>query len=160
MTTESYPETAALRQPDAFGAGAVQRITIPHEYGLLRTFVSGGTERVFVEHQRIDLDDFPDTERVAATGDGFNVTVERSYVGGPVTVTVLDEETGEPAPDVTVTKSVGGGDSRAIGTTNDDGVVRTLSPAESYRITVVDEPRVVVVDGLRPIPTPRLVDDE
>jgi len=160
VTTESYPETAALRQPDAFGAGAVQRITIPHEYGLLRTFVSGGTERVFVEHQRIDLDDFPDTERVAATGDGFNVTVERSYVGGPVTVTVLDEETGEPAPDVTVTKSVGGGDSRAIGNTNDDGVVRTLSPAESYRITVVDEPRVVVVDGLRPIPTPRLVDDE
>jgi 5-hydroxyisourate hydrolase-like protein (transthyretin family) len=77
-----------------------------------------------------------------------------------VTVTVLDEETGEPATGVTVTKSVGDGDSRAIGTTNADGVVRTLSPAESYRITVVDEPRVVVVDGLRPIPTPRLVDDE
>ena len=160
VTTESYPETAALREPDAFGAGAVQRITIPHEYGLLRTFVSGGTERVFVEHQRIDLDDFPDTERVSENGDGFNVTVERSYAGGPVTVTVRDEETGEPAPDVTVTKSVGGGDSRAIGTTNEDGVVRTLSPAESYRITVVDEPRVVVVDDLQPIPTPRLVDDE
>ena len=160
VTSESYPETAALREPDAFGAGSVQRITIPHEYGRLRTFVSGGTERVFVEHQRIDLDAFPDTERVSEAGDGFTVTVDRSYVGGPVTVTVLDEETGEPAPGVTVTKSVGDGDSRAIGTTNADGVVRTLSPAESYRITVVDEPRVVVVDGLRPIPTPRPVDDE
>ncbi|OYR44730.1 hypothetical protein DJ74_17340, partial [Halorubrum sp. Ea8] len=85
---------------------------------------------------------------------------ERSYAGGPVTVTVLDEETGDPAPDVTVTKSVGDGDSRTIGTTDADGVVRTLSPAEPYRITVVDEPRVVVVDDLRPISTPRLVDDE
>lgn len=160
VTTAAYPETAALREPDAFGAGSVQRITIPHEYGVLRAFVSGGTEQVFVEHQRIDLDAFPDTERASETGDGFNVTVERSYVGGPVTVTVLDEETGEPAPDVTVTKSVGDGDSRAIGTTDADGVVRTLSPAEPYRITVVDEPRVVVVDGLRPIATPRLVDDE
>ena len=160
ITSESYPETAALRAPDAFGVGSIQRITIPHEYGVLRTFVSGGTREVFVEHQRIDLDAFPDTERVSETGDGFTVTVDRSYVGGPVTVTVLDEETGEPEPDVTVTKSVGDSDSRAIGTTNDDGVVRTLSPAESYRITVVDEPRVIVVDGLRPIPTPRPVDDE
>ena len=160
VTTASYPETAALREPDAFGAGAVQRITIPHEYGLLRTFVSGGTEQVFVEHQRIDLGTFPDTERVSDRGDGFNVTVERSYAGGPVIVTVRDEETGEPAPGVTVTKSVGDGDSRAIGATDADGVVTTLSPADSYRITVVDEPRVVVIDELRPVATPRLVDDE
>ena len=158
-TTAAYPETAALREPDAFGAGAVQRITIPHEFGTLRTFVSGGTERVFVEHQRIDLAAFPDTESVTESGDGFNVTVERSYVGGPVTVTVLDEEAGEPVSDVTVTKSVGDGDSQSIGTTDDNGVVRTLSPAGSYRITVVDEPRVVVIDGLEPIETPRLVDD-
>ena len=35
-----------------------------------------------------------------------------------------------------------------------------LSPADSYRVTVIDEPRVVVVDGLEPIATPRLTDDE
>ncbi|TKX63416.1 hypothetical protein EXE48_00035 [Halorubrum sp. ASP1] len=160
ITEAAYPETAALREPDAFGAGAVQRITIPHEFGVLRTFVSGGTERVFVEHQRVDLAAFPDTEPVAAAGDGFNVTVERTYPGGPVTVTVLDDETGEPVSGVTVTKSVGGGDSRAIGATDENGVVRTLSPAEPYRITVVDEPRVVVLDGIEPLPTPRPVGDE
>jgi len=161
-TTAAYPETASLREPDALGAGSVQRITIPHEFGLLRTFVSGGTERVFVEHQRIALDAFPDTESVSERGDGFNVTVDRSYAGGPVTVTVRDEETGDPVPDVTVTKSVGGGDSQAIGTTDADGEVRTLSPAETYRVTVVDEPRAVFVDGLDPIATPRPVegDDE
>ncbi|ELZ50398.1 hypothetical protein C464_02320 [Halorubrum coriense DSM 10284] len=155
----SYPETAALREPDAFGAGSVQRITIPHEIGTLRTFVSGGTERVFVEHQRIDLAAFPDSEPVTATGDGFNVTVDRTYPGGPVTVTVLDDETGEPVSDVTVTKSVGGGDSQTIGTTDEDGVVRTLSPAETYRITVVDEPRVLVLDGIEPLATPRPIGD-
>ncbi|WP_418284118.1 DUF7094 domain-containing protein [Halorubrum sp. DTA46] len=159
-TAAAYPETAALREPDAFGAGSVQRITIPHEFGTLRTFVSGGTDQVFVEHQRIDLDAFPDTEPVNASGDGFNVTVDRSYPGGPVTVTVLDEEEREPVGGVTVTKSVGGDDSEFIGTTDGDGVVRTLSPAETYRITVVDEPNVVVVTGLEPIATPRLADDE
>jgi len=86
-----YPETASLREPDAFGAGSVQRITIPHDFGLLRTFVSGGTEQVFVEHQRIALGAFPDTEPVSVNGDGFNVTVDRSYAGGPVTVTVRNE---------------------------------------------------------------------
>jgi len=159
-TTNAYPETASLREPDAFGAGSVQRITIPHEFGTLRTFVSGGTERVFVEHQRITLETFPDTESVAESGDGFNVTVDRTYAGGPVTVAVLDEEDRDPVSDVTVTKTVGNGDSQPIGTTDADGVVRTLSPADSYRITVVDEPRVVVVDGLEPIATPRLTDDE
>ena len=159
VTKAAYPETAALREPDAFGAGAVQRVTIPHAFGTLRTFVSGGTEQVFVEHQRIDLAAFPDREPVRATGDGFNVTVNRTYPGGPVTVTVLDEETGEPVPDVTVTKSVGGGDSQAIGATDEAGVIRTLSPAETYRITVVDEPRVVVVDDIDPLSTPRPVGD-
>ena len=157
VTEAAYPETAALREPDAFGAGSVHRITIPHEFGTLRTFVSGGTERVFVEHQRIDLSAFPDSDSVSAAGDGFNVTVERTYPGGPVTVTVLDEETGEPVQDVTVTKSVGDGDSQAIGATNDAGVVRTLSPAETYRITVVDEPRVVVLGDVEPLPVPRPV---
>ncbi|MGQ3328792.1 DUF7094 domain-containing protein [Halorubrum sp. FL23] len=157
VTSAAYPETASLREPDAFGAGSVQRITIPHDFGVLRTFVSGGTSQVFVEHQRLALDAFPDTELVSETGDGFNVTVDRSYAGGPVTVTVRDEETGEPVSDVTVTKSVGGGDSQTIGTTNADGVVRTLSPPESYRVTVVDEPRAVFVDDLEPIATPRPV---
>lgn len=160
VTSAAYPETASLREPDAFGAGSVQRITIPHEFGLLRTFVSGGTSQVFVEHQRIALETFPDAEAVSERGDGFNVTVDRSYAGGPVTVTVRDEETGEPVPDVTVTKSIGGADSRSIGTTDANGVVRTLSPAESYRVTVVDEPRAVFVDDLDPIATPRPVDDD
>ena len=158
--TEAYPETVALRQPDAFGAGSVQRITVPHEFGLLRTYVSGGTTRVFVEHQRIDLDAFADTESVTEAGDGFDVTVDRSYAGGPVTVTVRDEESGEPVSGVTVTKRVGDADSRAIGETDDDGVVRTLSPANTYRITVVDEPRVIVVEGLDPIATPAPVESE
>ena len=159
VTAESYPETAALREADAFGAGSVQRITIAHDDGELRTFVSGGSDRVFVEHQRIDLDAFPDTEPVSTTADGFNATVDRSYPGGPVQVTVVDDEDGDPEIDVTVTMSVAGGDSEAIGTTDDDGVVWTLSPADEYRVTVVDEPRVAVIDGIEPIETPRVVDE-
>lgn len=159
VTAASYPETTALREPDAFGAGAIQRITVAHEFGELRTFVSGGTDQVFVEHQRIALDAFPDFDSQSASADGFNVTVDRTYRGGPIKTTVLDEEDGTPVDDVTVTMSVDGGDSEAIGTTNDEGAVWTLSPPESYRITVVDEPRVAVVDGVTPIDTPRIVDE-
>ncbi len=159
VTAESYPETVALREPSAFGAGAVHRVTVGHEFGELRTFVSGGTDQVFVEHQRIDLAEFPDFEAENAVGDGYNVTVDRSYVGGPVVVTVADAEDGDPVDDVTVTKSIGGGDSETIGTTDADGTLRTLSPSETYRITVVDEPRVAIVDGIEPTETPRLTDD-
>ena len=156
----AYPETAALREPDAFGAGSVQRVTIPHELGTLRVFVGGGRERVFAEHQRVDLAAFPDSEPVTAASDGLDVTVDRTYPGGPVTVTVLDEETGRPVSGVTVTKAAADGDSRTVGTTDRDGVVRTLSPAEPYRITVIDEPSVVVLDGIEPLRTPRPVDPE
>ena len=159
VTSESYPETTALREPNAFGAGSIQRVTVPHEFGELRTFVSGGTERVFAEHQRVDLATFPDVDPVSTTGDGFDVTVNRTYPGGPITVTVVDAETGAPIPDITVTRSVGDDGSEAIGDTDETGVVRTLSPGQPYRITVVDEPRVAVIDEIRPTPTPRLADD-
>ena len=159
LASERYPETTALRQPDAFGAGAVQRVTVPHDHGTLRTFVSGGTMAVFAEHQRIDLAAFRDDATVSATADGFAVDVHRSYPGGPIAVTVRDESTGEPLEGVTVTRSVGDDDSRPLGETNADGVVRTLSPEVPYRITVVDEPRVAVVDQVQPLPTPRLTTD-
>ena len=159
IAVASYPETTELREPDAFGAGSVQRITVPHEFGTLRAFVSGGTEQVFVEHQRMDIDRFPDMETASLTEDGFNVTVNRSYAGGPVTVIVTDDETGDPVSDITVTKSASGGDSEPIGTTDENGVVRTLSPTEPYRITVIDEPRVAIMDGIQPIELPRLTDD-
>lgn len=156
LATDRYPETTALRQPDAFGAGAVQRVTVPHDRGRLRAFVSGGTTAVFAEHQRIDLEAFRGDATVSTTADGFAVDVHRSYPGGPVAVTVRDESTGEPLEGVTVTRSVGDGDSRPIGETDGDGVVRTLSPDAPYRITVVDEPRVAVVDQIQPLATPRL----
>lgn len=158
-TVASYPETTDLREPDALGAGAVQRITVDHDFGSLRTFVSGGTERVFLEHQRMALATFPDSTPVSTTEDGFNVTVNRTYPGGPVTVTVLDADTGDPLEGITVTKSAGGSPSETIGSTDEDGVVRTLSPADPYRITVVDEPRVAVIDDIAPIETPRVTDD-
>ena len=156
LATERYPETTALRQPDAFGAGAVQRVTVPHDRGTLRAFVSGGTTAVYAEHQRIDLTAFRGDATVSTTADGFVVDVHRSYPGGPVAVTVRDESTGEPLEGITVTRSVGDDDSRPLGETNADGVVRTLSPGVPYRITVVDEPRVAVVDQVQPLPTPRL----
>ena len=156
----AYPETAALREPNAFGAGSVQRVTVPHEFGTLRVFVGGGRERVFAEHQQIDLAAFPDGEPVTAAGDGLDVTVDRTYPGGPVTVTVFDEETGQPVSGVTVTKAAADSDSRTVGTTDRDGVVRTLSPAKPYRITVIDEPSVVVLDGVEPLRTPRPVEPE
>ena len=105
------------------------------------------------------LSTFPDADSVSTSEDGFNVTVNRTYPGGPVTVTVLDSATGDPLEGITVTKSAGGTPSETIGTTDENGVVRTLSPADPYRITVVDEPRVAVIDDIDPIAMPRVTTD-
>ena len=159
IAVESYPETTDRRQPDAFGAGGIHRITVPHDLGTLQAFVSGGTGTVFAEHQRITLEAFTGGDPVSTTEDGFDVAVHRTYPGGPVAVTVRDESTGEPLSDITVTRSVGDNDSEPVGDTNAEGVVRLLSPAEPYRITVVDEPRVAVIDDVQPLATPRLADE-
>lgn len=160
MTSEAYGDGVDSGSTSSFGSGSVIRVDAPftENRGDLRTFVSAGDGDVFVEHQHRPLETFGDSESVSVTQDGFNLTVNRTYPGGPVKVTVTDAEDGDPVSGLAVTLAVGGAESEEVGVTDGDGVVWTLSPNEQYQVTAVEEPRVARISGIDPTPTPHVED--
>lgn len=153
-TVAAYPQAGETRLSDGtLGTGPAIRVTIPHEQGQLRTFVSSGDGGVFVEHQHRELETFDDADPISTTQDGLNLTVKRTYPGGPVKVSVTDADTGDPARGLTVTI---GDDATEVGTTDANGVLWTLSPNEPYQVTVIDEPRVARISGIEPTDVPRI----
>ncbi|QHS17038.1 carboxypeptidase regulatory-like domain-containing protein [haloarchaeon 3A1-DGR] len=156
-TLSAYPRIDERSgSADTLGTGGVTRVTVPFEGGRLRTFVSAGDGDVFIEHQRRDLETFADGDALATTQDGIGLTVDRSYPAAPVRVTATDQATGAPIPNASVTVAIGGDDSVEVGTTDEDGQLWLLSPARSYRVTVVDDPRVAWISDIRPTDPPRI----
>lgn len=154
-TTAAYPNIADS-DTSTLGSGTPVRVTLNHEPGQLRTFVSAGEGGVFVEHQTRTLAQFSEGETLNTTQDGLNLSVERTYAGGPVRVTVVDAESGDPVQGATVTVAAGQGESTEVGTTDEDGRLWLLSPGAAYRVTVIDEPRVARLTGIEPMAPPRV----
>ncbi|MFB6235475.1 MAG: carboxypeptidase-like regulatory domain-containing protein [Halopenitus sp.] len=155
VTTSAYPKISDS-DTSTLGSGTPVRVTLNHDPGQLRTFVSAGDGGVFVEHQTRDLKKFTEGETLNTTQDGLNLTIERTYAGGPVRVTVVDTETGKPIQGATVTVAADQGESTEVGTTNEEGQLWILSPGDSYRVTVIDDPRVARLTGIEPMAPPRV----
>ncbi|WP_157744222.1 carboxypeptidase-like regulatory domain-containing protein [Halopenitus persicus] len=156
-TLSAYPRIDERSgSADTLGTGGVTRVTVPFDGGRLRTFVSAGDGDVFIEHQRRDLETFADGDALTTTQDGIGLTVDRSYPAGPVRVTAIDQATGDPIPNASVTVAIGSDDSVEVGTTNEEGQLWLLSPARSYRVTIVDDPRVAWISEIRPTDPPRI----
>lgn len=132
-----YPWTFDNRGPTQinietrpFGAVGTYRIVKYHPQGRLTTFLDGGTDRVFAEYQRKQVDRLPTATTVKTNESaGLTMTVERSYAGGPLNVTVTDAETGRPL-DAAVRVN-----NRSLGTTGEDGSLLTVAP-RSVIVTV------------------------
>ena len=156
-TAQAYGDVLDGQSASTLESNTIVRVDTPltEDRGRVRTYVSSGEGGVFVEHQYRPLDSFADAEAVSVTQDGYNLTVNRTYPGGPVRVSVVDVEEGEPAAGVTVTVAGDGAESEEVGTTNEDGVLWTLSPSEPYQVTAVEEPRVARISGIEPTDTPR-----
>jgi len=120
------------------GPGSVFMTSISYDGGELRTFVDGPTERTFIEHQRLPLDSVVTASETTKVQDGLNVTVEQTYAGGPLRLTVTDASTGEPL-EATITVGQDGQESQRVGTTDAEGHLWTVSPRESFTITVFGE---------------------
>ena len=155
VTTEAYPNVADT-DTSTLGSGTPIRVTLNHDPGQIRTFVSAGDGGVFVEHQTRELTQFTEGETLNTTQDGLNLSIERTYAGGPVRVTIVDAETGEPIRGATVTVAADQGESTEVGTTNEEGHLWILSPGDSYRVTVIDDPRVARLTGIDPMTPPRV----
>jgi hypothetical protein len=138
VTSRSYPEVWAATggSVSGQGSGGTFLFDLAYPNGTLTAFVGGGSERVFMEHQRIDLAGSRTGEAVTRTLD-LTLAVNRTFPGGPLRVAVTDPQTGES---VNAVVKIGreGGESIDIGTTGDDGVLWTVSPRGEFVVTVVE----------------------
>ncbi|WP_049981529.1 DUF7096 domain-containing protein [Halolamina rubra] len=138
VTRESYPEIFRYGDPSATTSGTTNIVTISGPERSLTAFVDSGSERVFKEYQRFALDQYRSDSVASNTISGINVTVNRTYPGGPLQVTVTDAESGEPI-DLAVTLSQGQAERTAIGRTGDDGTIWAVSPRGSYTVLAVGD---------------------
>jgi len=138
VTARSYPEVWAATGGSVAGQGSGGTFLFDLAYpnGTLTAFVGGGTERVFMEHQRVDLDAVSAGEATTRTLD-LTLTVNRTFPGGPLRVAVTDPRTGDPV-DAVVKIGREGGESMNVGTTGDDGTLWTVSPRGEFVVTAVE----------------------
>ncbi|MFB6360892.1 MAG: hypothetical protein ABEH59_06165 [Halobacteriales archaeon] len=125
-TSELYPRaynaSVSIRTGISGLSGGLFRIDIELREGSIRAFLDGTTGDVFFEVQERKLDLLGSRATAVGTANGTRLSVARSYPGGPLEITVTDNETGEP-----VRAEVLVGDSTFE--TGVDGAVWTLAPA-------------------------------
>ena len=93
--TESFEQ-----EPRARGDIFRERLTHPH--GTTTAHLSGPTELPYREIHEIDLAAIPTEVAASESLTDYDITVERTYAGGPAMVEVTDDA-GEPANNTTVT---------------------------------------------------------
>ena len=139
VTARSYPEIWAVHdgQLSATTAGGTGIVTVPYPGGSLTTFVDGGSDHVFKEYQRVQLENVTTGEVRSRTID-LTLRVNRTYAGGPLRIEVVDPETGEPV-NASVKIAIDGQGSVGVGMTGEDGVVWTVAPRGTFVVTALDE---------------------
>ena len=142
----SYPEIFRLGDASATTSGTTNIVTVTAPDRSLTAFVDSGEEAVFKEYQRFALDQYESGAVESNTINGINVTVNRTYPGGPLRISVTDAESGDPI-DLSITLSQGQAERTAVGRTGDDGTLWTVSPRGSYTaLAVGDEATAAYVE--------------
>lgn len=143
----SYNISAGLSTGIRYLSGGVHRIEINLEEGVITAYLDSSTENVFFEVQERRLDFLAPRPSVVGSANGTWIAVNRSYPGGPLQVTVADNETREPVQRTVVV------DGTRL-ETDADGVAWTLGPPRPFEVTAVG-PRGNVTVSVRPFaPTP------
>jgi hypothetical protein len=144
------PTSTGLRtgEPYLYRAG-VYSISVDHPHGTagqgdLVTYLDGATGQAFREIQFKDVSDVPVTAPRSNLSEGLRVEVNRTHVGGPVSVRVTENTTDAPvAAQVYV-------DGEPVGTTGADGLLWTVAPRESFTVTASTGDRNVTVGPMFP----------
>ena len=157
ITAEQYPVVWELRANNTavVGAGSIYNVSIPHEYGRLTTLIDTGTQRVFMETQTRALASFSSHHTITRSRNDLQMTVNRSYPGGPVRISLVDARTGNPVNANITVGPASGGDSDFVGYTGSDGVLWTLSPEEEYTVFAIKGNSVVAIQA-KPLEPPRV----
>ena len=157
VTSSQYPTVWATKvnSTEVVGAGGLYRVSVPYRYGTLTTFLDGENEQIFKEYQARSLSSFPPEDTVTRSRDGLRMTINRSYAGGPVRISLADAQTNAPVNANVTIGPQSGGNSDFVGYTGSDGVLWALSPAEQYTVFAIRGNSVVAVDT-GPVSPPRV----
>lgn len=146
----SGPTSTGLQtgEPYLYRAG-VYSVTVDHPHGTARqgdlvTYIDGATGDVFHEVQFKDPSEVPTAEPRVNRSAGLYLAVNRTHAGGPVSVLVRSNVTGDP---VEATVSIGG---ERVGRTGADGRLWTVAPRGSFTVTATADGRNVTVG---PVPS-------
>lgn len=155
-TSELYPLAYNLSNSITTGIESVSqglfRIEIELREGSITSYLDGATGDVFFEIQERRLDLLGPRPAAIRSANGTRVAVNRSYAGGPLKISVTDNDTRVPR-EATVFVA----DTRLE--TGPDGTVWTLAPASvSFEVHIV-APGGNVTISVRQLP-PTTVDDE
>ncbi len=139
VVTDTYPSSTATRATRDLGSGVylVER-SLPD--GSVTAYVDGDPAAVAVERQYRWLDQLELSQANAVTEDGIELTLERSFEGGPLRVSAVDAGSGEPV-DASVYLRHGGTWS-PLGALDASGVVWGADPGGPLDV------RVVTPDGI------------
>ncbi|KTG29620.1 DUF7094 domain-containing protein [Haloferax profundi] len=157
--SENYPEVwesrATQNGADVVGAGNSYLVRINHDRGQLYAYVDSGSKNVFKESQTRPLDTLSRGVPESEIKDGINLTVYRTYPGGPLRIQLNESATGDPI-NANVTIGVEASrESTLLGRTGLDGAIWTVSPSSPYTITVIRGNAAVVLT-VSPTPIPEL----
>ncbi|MCL9815783.1 DUF7094 domain-containing protein [Natronocalculus amylovorans] len=143
----SYPEiwneSSTIRVD---GSGSTVRVSITTETGELIAFVDGGSEQVFKEHRQETVSEVVPTNETTRAQSGLNVTVQQTYVGGPLLISVVDSNSGAPVEEATVTVGQGSEESDVVGKTDSDGELYALEPRGTYTVAVLSGTNTAFVE--------------
>lgn len=107
-------------------------VTANFEYGRATGYFDGSTGSLFYERQELFLDSLPGNTTEQRLVDDRVVTVNRTYPGGPLQVS-LTNRTGAPLDGTVMING------EEVGLTGFDGTLWTLGRAGTYEVTVVHE---------------------
>lgn len=144
------PTSTGLRtgEPYLYRAG-VYSVSVDHPHGTagqgdLVIFLDGATGEVFREIQFKDVSDVPTIAPRTNVSGGVVVEVNRTHIGGPLSVRVSSNVTDEPvAAQVFL-------DGQPVGTTGPDGLLWTVAPREAFTVTAAVGDRNVTVGPMFP----------
>ncbi|WP_266079268.1 DUF7094 domain-containing protein [Haladaptatus caseinilyticus] len=135
ITAKQYPwaknhSNGELSTNSRYGTG-IFMTTLPHEHGVIKTVLDGRTEKIFRETQFKSLTGathIPYGHPIRNETANLELTVNRTYVGGPLRVNVTDGN-GKP-----VTGQISIGETE-IGTAGSDGVLWTIAPRRTVTVS-------------------------
>jgi hypothetical protein len=126
---EIYPTVWSPSRIDFTGLLGAYRVSLPFDGGRLVSYLDATTLSVYGEIQYKSLPGPSLEAPVVEQRDGMQVSVQRSYPGGPLRV-VFESTTGTPRDGVIRVNGI------AVGTSGADGTLWTITPSGQFTVTV------------------------